>query len=114
MIDSWDKNWVDDLDYHMALKGLSDGLLYKDTVFVDSNFFKNYFINAQRQFEIVEKTKEITLITSLDKRPFLIGNSSEFYDSKTPVKKKEISMINKIKYKTGVQFENWANHLKTY
>jgi hypothetical protein len=113
-IGSWDKNWVDDLDYQMALKGLSDGLLFKEQVFVDSNFLKNYFLNAQQQFKIVEKTKEITLKTSLDKRPFLIGDSSEFFDSKKPFKKKEISIINKIKYKTGVQFENWANYLKKY
>lgn len=114
IISNWDKDWINNPDFKMALKGLSDGLMYDKTVYVNKDFFSRHYLNVQDQFKIVEKTKKINPNTTWDKSCFFIRDKSEFFDSKSAIKEKGISFFDKLKYKTGLQFENWAKQLKNY
>ena len=114
ILSSWDENWINNSDFKMALKGLSDGLMYNKTVYVNKDFFSRHYLNAKDQFEIVEKTKYINQNTKWDQKCFFIHDKSEFFDSKLASKEKKFTFFDKVKHKIGLQFENWGKQLKKY
>lgn len=54
-LNSWKNNILIDEDYLFALKGLTDGLLYNDEVFVDAAFFKEKSNLVFGELNILEK-----------------------------------------------------------
>ena len=114
MLDQWGDEWADDIDFQFALKGISDGMMFKETVFVDSDFFTKHFKKVKEQFNFDEKNKLNITEFKLDQSPFLVHESNEFFDSRLPLSKKKVKAMDKLKFKTGLQLEKWANYLKKY
>ena len=72
MLDQWGDQWDNDIDFQFALKGISDGMMFKETVFVDSDFFTKHFRKLKEQFNFDEKNKLNVSEFKLDQSPFLV------------------------------------------
>lgn len=71
-LDKWKKNIIDDEDYIIALRGLSDGLLYNGKVYINVDFFNE---KSRFLFDILnvkEKVKKFTL-NEVDEKIFDIN-----------------------------------------
>jgi len=107
IIKLWGKDIHKDLNLAVALRGISDGLIYKDIVYVDVNFFKNKSDTMFSELKLKEKNKlmisEIVPIKK-DKIQRILKNI-HVLDTKNPIKRKQER-----------SFESWliATLKKTY
>ncbi|MDO5981659.1 hypothetical protein [Flavivirga spongiicola] len=104
-LDSWKEDILKDEDYIFALKGLSDGLLYKGKIFIDVDFFKqksNHFFS-----ELSIKEKDSFLNEDVLKEYFYMvenqltkaKNKLKIDDNNKNENNKEVSFLMKMKNK---------------
>lgn len=65
-LNSWKPYLLEDVDYLIALRGLTDGLLFKETVYVDTQFFKSKSEQLFKELKLVEKTENSNSIDVLE------------------------------------------------
>lgn len=104
-LNKWKGDILKDEDYVFALKGLSDGLLSGDEIFVDAEFFKKKSNYLFKEFDIREK--ESFSNKTMFRKYFDFAEAQlaakkkilEIDDSNNPKTNKKVNLLTKIKNK---------------